>query len=60
MINLGEEIYLQAFEGLVTSSDAASEVTQAVNDTYGLETVEVTPADLCNAIGRYRGVARVV
>ncbi|UCC50562.1 MAG: extracellular solute-binding protein, partial [Anaerolineaceae bacterium] len=51
VIELGEEIYLQALEGLVTSSDAASELTKAVNDTYGLETVEVTPADLCNSIG---------
>ena len=51
VIEVGEEIYLQALEGLVTSSDAASELTKVVNDSYGLETVEVTPVVSCSSIG---------
>ena len=53
VIEVGEEIYLQALEGLVTSSDAARELTEAVNDTYGLDTVEVTPVVLCNSVGDF-------
>ncbi|MDX1416185.1 MAG: extracellular solute-binding protein, partial [Candidatus Promineifilaceae bacterium] len=47
----GDDILLQALEGLITSADAADALTWAVNDAYGLQTVTATPAELCHAVG---------